>query len=101
MQHENTLSTAGLLPGLNIPTAQAARVSGTPQGIRVLRLARAVAAGLALMVSTMSAVRAADPIWDHTITHISVGPESPRTGHSEPHLLKSAPITTDGARADG
>jgi len=41
------------------------------------------------------------PAQIHTITHISVGPESPRTGHSEPHLLKSAPITTDGARADG
>jgi hypothetical protein len=39
--------------------------------------------------------------WTHTITHISAGSEWARAGHTEPHLLKSRPITTDGARADG
>ncbi|MEA3274447.1 MAG: hypothetical protein U9Q81_03970, partial [Pseudomonadota bacterium] len=41
------------------------------------------------------------PAEGHTITHISAGSESTRAGHTEPHLLKSSPITTDGARADG
>lgn len=36
----------------------------------------------------------------HTITHISAKLESPRAGHSESHLLKSRPITTEGAKAD-
>jgi hypothetical protein len=37
----------------------------------------------------------------HTITHISAGSESTRAGHAEPYLLKSGPITTDGAKTDG
>lgn len=37
----------------------------------------------------------------HAITHISAGSESPGAGHTERHLLKSRPITTDGARTDG
>jgi hypothetical protein len=37
----------------------------------------------------------------HAITHISAGPGSTWAGHTDPHLLKSSPITTDGARADG
>jgi retron-type reverse transcriptase len=38
---------------------------------------------------------------DHAITHISVGPETTRAGHSGRRLLRCCPITRDGASADG
>jgi len=43
----------------------------------------------------------ATEIYAHTITHISTGAELPLAGHAERYLLKSNPITSDGAETDG